>query len=162
MLIIGIGIPNVFASDIASLNPTGHGNMILTPTPSLAPTPTPTDNNPIISLSEPLDSPEEIPLNTTKPTIQQNNPSNTNTDIRSMLVNYSISDTVKVDEDNDDLTITILQDEDTEHTEEETEPEETEEAGEEEEEDDEDDNDNGNGDDNGKGNDKGKGNGKDK
>ena len=33
MLIMGIGIPNILASEIASLKPTGNGSMTLSPTP---------------------------------------------------------------------------------------------------------------------------------
>jgi hypothetical protein len=103
-----------------------------------------------------------------KPTIQQVNPSNTNTWIRSMLVNYSLFDNIEVDEDADSLTITISQVEDAEPMEEEIEPDvtddvgEEEDAGEDDDNDDNDDNDDGDGDGKGRDNSKGKGNGKDK
>jgi hypothetical protein len=100
-----------------------------------------------------------------KPTIQQVNPSNTNTGIRSMLVNYSLYDNIKFDEDADSLTIIISQVEDAEPMEEESDPEETDDVREEEddgEDDDSDDNNDGEGDGKGRDNGKGKGNGKDK
>ena len=167
MLVLEIGIHNVFASDIATLIPTGNENITITPpqspAPSPAPTPTPTPpipfNNPSTPLLEPLGLSKGIPLGTMKPTIQQVNPSNTNTGIRSMLVNYSLYDNIEVDEDAKSLTITISQVEDAEPMEEESEPEETDDVGEE-----EDDGDGVDGDGDGKGRDngKGKGNGKDK
>jgi hypothetical protein len=173
MLVLEIGIQNVFASDIASLIPRGNENITIapppSPAPSPAPTPTPTPpipfNNPSTPLLEPLGLSKEIPLGTMKPTIQQVNPSNTNTGIRSMLVNYSLYDNIEVDEDAESLTIIISQVEDAEPMEEESEPEETDDVGEEEddgEDDDSDDNNDGDGDGKGRDNGKGKGNGKDK
>ena len=173
MLVLEIGIHNAFASDIASLIPTGNENITITPPPSPAPSPAPTPtptppipfNNPSTPLLEPLGLSKEIPLGTMKPTIQQVNPSNTNTGIRSMLVNYSLYDNIEVDGDADSLTIIISQVEDAEPVEEETGPEETDDLGEEEDDgkdDDNNDNDEGDGDGKGTGNGKGKGNGKDK
>jgi hypothetical protein len=176
MLVLGIGIHNVFASDIASLIPTGNENITITPPPSPAPspalTPTPTPpipfNNPSTPPLKPLGLSKEIPLGTMKPIIQQVNPSNTNTGIRSMLVNYSLNDNIEVDEDADSLTITISQVEDAELMEEETEPDviddvgEEEDAGEDDDNDDNDDNYDGHGDGKGRDNSKGEGNGKDK
>jgi hypothetical protein len=84
MLIIGIGIPNILASDIASLSPTGNRNTTLTPTPSLTPTPIPT---PIItpkpSIHAPLNLSEAgtndgMVVNETIPTIQQLATNNSN------------------------------------------------------------------------------------
>jgi hypothetical protein len=173
MLVLGIGIHNVFASDNASSISTGNENITITPPPSPAPspalTPTPTPpipfNNPSTPPLKPLGLSKEIPLGTLKPTIQQVNPSNTSTGIRSMLVNYGLYNNIEVDEDVDSLTITISQVEDTGPMEEETEQDVTDDVGEEEdagEDDDNDDNDDGDGDGKGRGNGKGKGNGKDK
>jgi hypothetical protein len=179
MLVLGIGIHNVFASDIASLIPTGNENITITPpqspapSPTLTPTPTPPIpfNNPSTPPLKPLGLSKEIPLGTMKPTIQQVNPSNTNTGVRSMLVNYSLYDNIEVDEDANGLTITISQVEDAEPMEEETASDVTDDVGEEEDagEDDDNndnndnnDNDNNDGDGKGRGTGKGKGNGKDK
>jgi hypothetical protein len=161
MLVLGFGIHNVFASDIASLIPTGNENITNTPpsspapSPALIPTPTPPIpfNNPSTPLLEPRGLSKEIPLGIMKPTIQQVNPSNTDTGIRSMLVNYSLYDNIEVDDDDaNSLTITISQVEDAGPMEGETEPEETDDVGEEEDDgedndnDDNDDNDDGDGD----------------
>lgn len=37
MFVLGIGIPNIFASDIASLIPTGNENITITPPSHLPP-----------------------------------------------------------------------------------------------------------------------------
>jgi hypothetical protein len=164
MLIIGIGIPNVLASDIASLNPTGNGDMTLTPTPSPTPTPIPTPiitPNPSISASLNLseaDTNDSIIINETIPTIQQLASNNPN--MSSIVINFSTASDMEAeyDEEEQQLRIEITNGEPAEEIgEEETEPEETQEVGEEEEEDDGDDNDNGNN--NGNGNDNGNGNG---
>jgi hypothetical protein len=166
MLVLGIGIHNVFASDIASLIPTGNENITITPpqspapSPTITPTPTPPIpfNNPSTPPLKPLGLSKEIPLGTMKP-------SNPNTGVRSMLVNYSLYDNIEVDEDANGLTITISQVEDAEPMEEETASDVTDDVGEEEEageDDDNDDNDDNDGDGKGRGNGKGKGNDKDK
>jgi hypothetical protein len=67
MLVLEIGIHNAFASDIASLIPTGNENITITsppsPAPSPAPTPTPTPpipfNNPSTPLLEPPGCPKK-------------------------------------------------------------------------------------------------------
>jgi hypothetical protein len=58
MLIIGIGVPNVLASEIASLKPTGNGSMTLSPTPPPTPTSIPTPT-PTITPTPPI----TVPLN---------------------------------------------------------------------------------------------------
>jgi hypothetical protein len=54
MLIIGIGVPNVLASEIASLKPTGNGSMTLSPTPPPTPTSIPTPTPTITPITVPL------------------------------------------------------------------------------------------------------------
>jgi hypothetical protein len=163
-------IPGAFAStdDIASL---GSDGMQVTPNPSptLSPTPTPTPTptpipippptpvptslpvgDPSFSLSEPLDLQNisaGIPLEATRPTVQQVNPNiidlNSPNQIRSLLINYSANSEVEAEynEENNELTIVIFS-EPTEEVETATEedPSPTEDSS---------DNDNGNGDDNG-------------
>ena len=165
MLILGIGIPNVFASNnIAALNPAG--NMTITPTPTPTPTSTPTPTpTPIITPNPPISAPlnlseadtnDSIIINETIPTIQQLASNNPN--VSSIVVNFSTASDIEAeyDEEEQRLSIEITEGEPAEEIgEEEAEPEETEEVGEEEEEeeeDDEDDNDNGNNNGNGNGN----------
>jgi hypothetical protein len=157
MLIIGIGIPNVLASEIASLKPAGNGSMTLSSTPTPPPTPT-SIPTPIItptpSISVPLNlsgvnTNNRIIVNETIPTIQQlvsNNPN-----MSSIMVNFSSASDMEAeyDEEEQRLSIEIIEAEPNEEIAEgETESEESE-IGEEEEEDDGDDNDNGNNNDNG-------------
>jgi hypothetical protein len=126
--------------DIASLNSDGMQitstpTPVPTPTPSPAPTPTPTPtptvipippptpeptslpvDGPSFSLSEPLslqDLSEEIPLEDTRPTIQQVNPNvinpNSPNQIRSLLINYSANSDVEAEynEEDNELSLTI-------------------------------------------------------
>src|SRR5215203_359046 len=152
ILIIGIGIPNVLASDIASLNLTGNVSMILTPTPSPTPTPMITHTPSIfvpLDLSG-ADTNDRIIVNETIPTIQQLASSNPNTS--SIMVNFSSASDIETeyDEEEQRLSIEITEAEpNDEIAEGEIESEETEEVGEE---DEEDDDDNGNGNNNGNGN----------
>ena len=159
MLILGIGIPNAFASNnIAALN--AGGNMTITPTPTptptptLAPTPTITPNPSItapLDLSE-ADTNDGIIVNETMPTIQQLASNNPN--MSSIIVNFSSTSEIEAeyDEEEQQLSIEITEGEPTGESAEETEPEETEELGDEEEEDDGNDNDNGINSGNGNGN----------
>jgi hypothetical protein len=120
--LILIEMPDAFGT-IASLD---SMTVTPTPTPTLPPIPFNISPNPQISLGPPLDLSEDeldtMVLNDQKPTIQQVNPGNTLTDIRSILVNYSMSDTVEIDESDDKLTITITPVETEEVPEEEEEP----------------------------------------
>jgi hypothetical protein len=133
--------------DIASLNSDGMQvtstpTPVPTPTPSPAPTPTPTPtptvipippptpvptslpvDSPSFSLSEPLslqDLSEEIPLEPTRPTVQQVNPDvinlNSPDQIRSLLINYSANSEVEADysDEDNELTLTIRAQEPTE------------------------------------------------
>jgi hypothetical protein len=166
MLILGIGIPNVFASNnIAALNPAGNMTVLpTTPTPTPTPTHTPTPT-PIITPNPPISAPlnlsdadtnDSIIINETIPTIQQLASNNPN--VSSIVVNFSTASDIEAeyDEEEQRLSIEITEGEPAEEIGEEAEPEETEEVGEEEEEeeeDDEDDNDNGNNNGNGNGND---------
>jgi hypothetical protein len=55
IMIIGIVIPNVLASEIASLKPTGNGSMTLLPTPPPTPISIPTPTiTPTPSISVPI------------------------------------------------------------------------------------------------------------
>jgi hypothetical protein len=166
MLIIGIGIPNVLASEIASLKPTGNGSMTLSPTPpptpTSIPTPTITPTPPIsvpLNLSE-ANTNDRIIVNETIPTIQQLASNNPN--MSSIMVNFSSANDMEAEFDEEErrLSIEITEAEPNgEITEEETESEELEVGEEEEEEEDDGDgNDNGNNNDNGNGNGNGNGN----
>src|SRR4030095_1625048 len=93
MLIIGIGIPNVLASEIASLKPTGNNSMTLSSTPSPTPTSIPT---PTITPTSPTSVPlnlsgantnDRIIINETIPTIQQLASNNPN--MSSIMLNFS-------------------------------------------------------------------------
>ena len=162
MLILGIEIPNVFASNnIAALNPAG--NMTTTPTPKPTPTPTPTPT-PIITPNPPISAPlnlseadtyDSIIINETIPIIQQLASNNPN--VSSIVVNFSTASDIEAeyDEEEQRLSIEITEGEPVEEIgEEETKPEETQDEGEEEEEEEEDDeDDNNNGNNNGNGND---------
>ena len=155
MLIIGIGIPNVLASEIASLKPTENGSMILSPTlpptPTSIPTPTPT-LTPTPPISVPLNlsgvnTNDHIIVNETIPTIQQLASNNPN--MSSIMVNFSSASDMKAeyDEEGRRLSIEITEAESNgEIAEGETESEESEVG--EEEEDDGNDNDNENNNDN--------------
>ena len=152
MLIIGIGIPNVLASEIASLKPTGNGSMTLLPTPPPTPTsiltPTITPTPPIsvpLNLSG-ANANNRIIVNEMIPTIQQLASNNPN--MSSIMVNFSSASDMKAEYDEErQLSIEITEAEPNEEiTEGETESEESEVG---EEEDDGDDNDNENSNDNG-------------
>ena len=155
-MLIGIGIPNVLASEIASLKPTGNGSMTLLPTPPPTPTSIPTPTiTPTPPISVPLnlsgaDTNDRIIVNETIPTIQQlvsNNPN-----MSSIMVNFSSASDMEAefDEEEQRLSIEITEAEPNEEiTEGETESEESEVGEEEGEEEDGDDNDNGNNNDNG-------------
>ena len=96
MLIIGIGIPNILASEIASLKPTGNGSMTLLPTP---PTPTITPTPPIsvpLNLSG-VNTNDRIIVNETIPTIQQLASNNPN--MSSIMVNFSSASDMKAEYD---------------------------------------------------------------
>ena len=154
MLIIGIGFPNVLASEIASLKPTENASMTLSSTPSPTPTSIPT---PTIIPTPPTSVPlnlsgvntnDRIIVNETIPTIQQLASNNPN--MSSIMINFSSASDMKAEYDEEErrLSIEITEAEpNKEITEGETESEESE-VGEEEEEDDGDDNDNGNNNDN--------------
>jgi hypothetical protein len=155
MLIIGIGIPNILASEIASLKPTENGSMTLSPTPPTPvsiPTPTITPTPPI---SVPLNLSgtninDRIIVNEMIPTIQQLASNNPN--MSSIMVNFSSTNHMEAeyDEEEQRLSIEITEAEPNEEIAEgETVLEESEVGEEEEEEDDGDDNDNGNNNDNG-------------
>jgi hypothetical protein len=165
MLILGIGIPNVFASNnIAALNPAGNMTITPTPTPTSTPTPIITPNPPIsapLNLSE-ADTNDSIIINETIPTIQQLVSKNPN--VSSIVVNFSTASDIEAeyDEEEQRLSIEITEGEPAEEIgEEEAEPEETEEVGEEEEEEEEEEDDNINGNNNGNGNGNGNGDGND-
>jgi hypothetical protein len=156
MLIIGIGIPNVLASKIASLKPTGNGSMTLSPTPPPTPIsiPTPTITpTPLIfvplNLSE-VNTNDRIIVNETIPTIQQlasNNPNRS-----SIMINFSSANDIETeyDEEEQRLSIEITEAESNEEIADgETESKQSEIGKEEEDEDDGDDNDNGNNNENG-------------
>jgi hypothetical protein len=155
MLIIGIGIPNILASEIASLKSTGNGSMTLSPTPPPTPTsiltPTITPTPPIsvpLNLSG-VNTNDRIIVNETIPTIQQLSSNNPN--MSSIMINFSSANDIETeyDEEEQRLSIEITEAEPNEEIAEgETESEKSE-VGEEEEEDDDDDNDNGNNNDNG-------------
>jgi hypothetical protein len=161
MLILGIGIPNIFASDIASLNATGNTTVTPIPTPTLAPIPTPMIS-PNPSISVPLDLSDQnttdgIIVNETIPTVQRLTSNNPN--MSSIVVNFSTASDMEAEYDDEEqrLSIEITEGQPTEETaEEETGQEETVDVGDEEEGDNGDDNGNGNnednGDDNGNGN----------
>jgi hypothetical protein len=161
IIIIGIGIPNVLASEIASLKPTGNDSMTLSPTPPPTPTSIPTLTiTPTPPISVPLNFSEantndRIIVNETIPTIQQLASNNPN--MSSIMVNFSSANNMEAEYDEEErrLSIEITEAESNEEiVEEETELEESE-VGEEGEEDGdgdgdgEDDNDNGNNNDNG-------------
>jgi hypothetical protein len=157
IIIMGIGIPNIFASEIASLKPTGNGSITLSPTPLPTPTSIPTPT-PTITSTAPISVPlnlsgantnDRIIVNETIPTIQQLASNNPN--MSSIVVNFSSASNMEAeyDEEEQRLSIEITEAEPNEEiTEGETESEESE-VGEEEEEDDVDDNDNENNNDNG-------------
>src|SRR5829696_10335535 len=125
ILIIGIGIPNVLASDIASLNLTGNVSMILTPTPSPTPTPMITHTPSIfvpLDLSG-ADTNDRIIVNETIATVTS-----------SIMVNFSSASDIETeyDEEEQRLSIEITEAEpNDEIAEGEIESEETEEVGEE-------------------------------
>jgi hypothetical protein len=154
MIIIGIGIPNVLASEIASLKPTGNGSIPLSPTPPPTPTsistptitPTPSISVPL-NLSGGVNTNDRIIINETVPTIQQLASNNPN--MSSIMVNFSSASDMEAeyDEEEQRLSIEITEAEPNEEIAEETESEESEIG--EGEGDDGDDNDNGNNNDDG-------------
>jgi hypothetical protein len=100
MLIIEIGIPNVLASEIASLKPTGNGSMTLSPTPPPTPTITPTP-----PISVPLNlsgtnTNDRIIVNETIPTIQQLASNNPN--MSSIMVNFSSASDMETEYDEEE------------------------------------------------------------
>jgi|SoiMetStandDraft_2_1073263.scaffolds.fasta_scaffold01686_2 hypothetical protein len=153
MLIIGIGIPNILASEIASLKPTGNGSMTLSSTPSPTPTSIPT---PTITPTPPTSVPlnlsgantnDRIVVNETIPTIQQLASNNPN--MSSIMINFSSASDMEAEYDEERrLSIEITEAESNDEIAEgETESEESEVG--EEEDDDGDDDDNENNNDNG-------------
>jgi hypothetical protein len=153
MLIIGIGIPNVLASEIASLKPIGNGSMTLSPTPPPTPTSIPT---PTITPTPPIFVPlnlsgantnDRIIINETIPTIQQLASNNPN--MSSIMINFSSASDMEAEYDEEERRLSIEITE-AEPNEEMAEGErESDESEVEEEEDDGDDNDNGNNNDKG-------------
>jgi hypothetical protein len=155
MIIIGIGIPNVLASEIASLKPTGNDSMTLSSTPPPTPTSIPTPTiTPTPLISVPLNFSEantndRIIVNETIPTIQQLASNNPN--MSSIMVNFSSANNMEAEYDEEErrLSIEITEAEPNEEIEEETELESEVGEDEEGEGEGEDENDNGNNNDNG-------------
>jgi hypothetical protein len=111
MLIIGIGIPNVLASEIASIRPTGNGNMTLSPTPPSTPISIPT---PIITPTPPISVPlnlsgantnDRIIVNETISTIQQLSSNNPN--MSSIMVNFSSASDIETEYNDEEERLSI-------------------------------------------------------
>src|SRR4030095_1297959 len=111
MLIIGIGIPNVLASEIASLKPTGNNSMTLSSTPSPTstsiPTPTITPTSPTsvpLNLSG-ANTNDRIIVNETIPTIQQLASNNPN--MSSIILNFSSGSDMETEYDEEERRLSI-------------------------------------------------------